>query len=95
MQVRKAVSITIHPTNPTPAAVEMRIIYSDASLIGPSSVLLPGAGSPGVGFKFFYSPLLPGEFSGSVTLVSTEVRFSHSVIRYSHFLIRYTLLLWG
>jgi len=72
-QVRKAVSIRINVVNPTDRPSEMRVKYSDPeALLGPSTFMLP-VGAEGCPFEFYYAPLLPGETTGSVTLLSDEL----------------------
>lgn len=70
--VRKAVAIDISLNNPLDKPLHLQAIYSDAALVGPPSFVA----APGVptSFECYYAPLMEGTSSGSIRLVSDEVR---------------------
>ena len=60
-------------SNPTPRSLEFQARYSDESLVGPPSVVLPPGPGEAYPLEFYYAPLLPGDKTASLTLTNDEV----------------------
>jgi hypothetical protein len=72
-RVREAVGIDIPLSNPAAQALRLHVKYSDPTLLGPATLTVP-PGQKGV-LSCFYAPVAPGAFTGSIKVVSKQVRW--------------------